>query len=45
MKAQHVKGGFIAAVKVIDKEKLRSNEVYFELMQNELKVLHATSHP
>ena len=35
-KAQHRKGGFICAVKIIDKEKLKSNEIYFELMQNEL---------
>ena len=32
-------------MKVIDKVKLRSNEVYFELMQNELQVLQKTSHP
>ena len=44
-KATHVKAGFTCAVKCIDKEKLKSNEVYFELMMNELGVLQKTSHP
>ena len=44
-RAQSIKGGFICAVKVIDKAKLDSNDVYKELMMNELKVLQATSHP
>ena len=43
--AQHIKGGFTCAVKMIDKAKLKSNEVYFELMMNELQVLQETSHP
>jgi serine/threonine protein kinase len=38
-KATNIKGQFICAVKIIDKNKLKSNEVYFELMQSELEVL------
>lgn len=43
-KATHKKGQFVCAVKVIDKQKLKSNQVYFKLMQDELKVLQQTSH-
>jgi serine/threonine protein kinase len=38
-KADHIKAKFVCAVKAIDKVKLRNNQVYFELMQNELLVL------
>jgi serine/threonine protein kinase len=44
-RADHIKAKFVCAVKVIDKIKLKNNQVYFELMQNELLVLQKTSHP
>ena len=43
--ANHVKGNFRAAIKIIDKVKLKSNDVYFNLMQDELKVLQEAAHP
>jgi serine/threonine protein kinase len=44
-KAHHIKGNFVCAIKMIKKASLRKNKLYFELMQNELKVLQETSHP
>ena len=38
-KADHIKAKFVCAVKAIDKVMLLNNQVYFELMQNELLVL------
>ena len=33
------------AIKIIKKQKLRQNEVYMDLMRNELEVLEKTDHP
>ena len=44
-RAEHLKAKFVCAIKVIDKLKLKNNQIYFELMQNELQVLQKASHP
>lgn len=40
--AEHVKGSFDCAVKIIKKSKIQEHKILLDLMQNELKVLEET---